>query len=85
MRKVEVQKLAFQFARANDLKGFYGKKGRAGHYWFQKFIMRHPSLGMRKSEALSAARAECFNPTIVGQWFKAYEEIGPLTWASMMY
>lgn len=39
----------------------------AGYYWFQKFIMSHPSLVLRKSEALSTAWAASFNLTIVGQ------------------
>ena len=38
-------------------------------------MKRHCRLGLRKPEALSAARAACFNPVVVGQWFKTYEDI----------
>ena len=75
MRKPEIQKLAFQFALANGLTGFSEGKGQAGHYWFKAFMKRHCRLGLRKPEALSAARAACFNPVVVGQWFKTYEDI----------
>lgn len=75
IRKPEVQKFAFHFAEANGLKGFSDAKGQAGHYWFESFMKRHPSLGLRKPEALSAPQASCFNPTVVEQWFQTYQNI----------
>ncbi|XP_048855788.1 uncharacterized protein si:rp71-1d10.8 [Brienomyrus brachyistius] len=71
MRKPDVQKLAFQYAAANGIRGFSEGKGKAGHYWFEGFMARNPSLSMRKPEARSA----CFTSTAVQQWFGNYEEL----------
>ncbi len=59
MRKPEIQVLTAQFAEANGIKGL--APGKAGHNWFQGFLRRNPGLSMRKLEALSSARAACFN------------------------
>ncbi|XP_072563100.1 uncharacterized protein [Paramormyrops kingsleyae] len=71
MRKPDVQRLAFQYAAANGIRGFSEGKGKAGHYWFEGFVARNPSLSMRKPEARSA----CFTSTVVQQWFANYEEL----------
>ncbi|KAJ8396808.1 hypothetical protein AAFF_G00014070 [Aldrovandia affinis] len=38
-------------------------------------MKRQPNLGIRKPEALSAARAAGFNPTVVMGWFKKYQDM----------
>ena len=38
-------------------------------------MVRHPELGMRKPEVLSAARAAGLNKQVVSQWFQRYEEL----------
>uniref|UniRef100_A0A3B3RCA6 HTH CENPB-type domain-containing protein n=1 Tax=Paramormyrops kingsleyae TaxID=1676925 RepID=A0A3B3RCA6_9TELE len=75
VKKPDIQKLAFEYATANGIQGFSKEKRKAGHYWFEGFMKRNPSLRMRKPEALSAARAACFNPTVVKQWFANFEEL----------
>ena len=39
MKKMEVQKLAFQFHKGQWPKRLLGSKGWAGHYWFQGFAV----------------------------------------------
>ncbi|RXM99730.1 hypothetical protein EOD39_10855 [Acipenser ruthenus] len=75
IRKSEIQTLEFQFAEANNIPGFSDQKKAAGHYCFEEFLTRNPSLGRRKPEALSAARAACFNQTVIKKWFADYEEL----------
>ena len=57
MCKKDLQRLAFQFAVKNDIKGFSARKGMAGPGWFCNFMDRHKDLNVRKSENLSLARA----------------------------
>ncbi|KAJ8409187.1 hypothetical protein AAFF_G00242080 [Aldrovandia affinis] len=75
LRMSDVQKLAFQFAQKKGLKGFSQTMKKAGYGWFQGFMKRQPNLGIRKPEALSAARAAGFNPTVVMGWFKKYQDM----------
>ncbi len=73
--KMDVQQLAFQYAKKNNISGFSLKSGLAGYYWFKNFMTRNPGLSMRKPEMLSAARAAGLNEQVVSQWFQQYEEL----------
>ena len=68
----DIQALAFEFANRNDIKGFSENKQKAGRYWFEGFLQRHPQLGNRKPENLSLARAAGMNETVVSSWFEEY-------------
>ena len=54
--KVDLQRLAFQFAERN--KGIAGQKGYGG------CVARHPELSLHRPEATSLARADFFIETI---------------------
>ncbi|KAM3613624.1 uncharacterized protein V6R79_002528 [Siganus canaliculatus] len=75
LTKHDVQQAAFDFATVNKIPVFSKKAGRAGYYWFKKFLKRNPELGMRKPEVLSVARAAGLNKEVVSQWFNHYEEL----------
>lgn len=73
LTKKDVQQLAFQYAKENNISGFSQKTGKAGCYWFQNFLKRNANLSMRKPEALSAARAAGLNEQVLSYWFHQYE------------
>ncbi len=59
--KRDVQSIAFNYAKANNIKGFSDVKGTAGYYGIQT--------------SASAARAAGLNPSMVGKWFQQYEDL----------
>lgn len=64
---------AFDYAKANGIRGFSEAKKMAGYYWFQGFMNRNPNLSIRKPESLSAARVARMNPDAMSG------SVGPLT------
>lgn len=75
LRPIDIQRLAFDFAKANGIAGFSEDKKRAGYYWFQGFMKRHRNLSIRKPESVSAARAAGMNISVINKWFREYETL----------
>ena len=75
LTKRDIQGIAFNYAKANNIKGFSEVKGPAGYYWFQNVLKGNPDLSIKKPEALSAARAAGLNSEVVGKWFQQYENL----------
>jgi len=75
LTRKEIQDIAFAYAKVRGYKGFSTKKERAGYYWFQGFLSRHPDVSLKKAENLSVARSMCMNKTQVSKWFEAYEDL----------
>lgn len=48
---------------------------RAGRYWLEGFLSRHPKLSVRKAEGLFRARAIGMNRTQVMGFFKSLENV----------
>lgn len=67
-----VRKLAYDYAFANEVKGFSDKTRLAGKKWLKGFLNRHPSLNVRKADNLSVDRAEGANEEHVRNWFVQY-------------
>ena len=60
----------------NDIPhGFNRVSNMAGKTWYWKFMMRHPEIGIRQSEATSVARASGFNNKAVGRYCTLLEKI----------
>ena len=75
LRRQEIQALAYQYAAKHNLIGFSKKNKRAGQYWFDHFLARHPDLSLKKPEGLSSARAAGLNPTVVSKWFDCNKQV----------
>ena len=73
--RVDVRNLAYDYAKANNVKGFSTEKSCAGYYWFRGFLDRHPELVMKKAENLSVQRAMAMNGTQVLKWFQEYDTL----------
>ncbi|XP_035246846.1 uncharacterized protein LOC118212736 isoform X1 [Anguilla anguilla] len=75
LRKCDVQCIAYEFAKVNNIPGFSQAKQKAGYYWFQGFMRRNPTLTIKKPEPLSVTRAAGMNPEVVGKWFEDYQAL----------
>jgi hypothetical protein len=75
LTRMDVRRLAYQYAVRNNIKGFSEATGVAGYDWLQGFIERHPGLGARKPENLSIRRAMCFNKVTVKKHFEGLHSI----------
>ncbi|XP_061106950.1 uncharacterized protein LOC133134685 [Conger conger] len=76
LTKQDVQNIAFDFAKANNIKGFSEVKKQAGYYWLRNFNKRNPGVGIRESDvAAAAARAPGKNPQVVHSWFEEYKTL----------
>ena len=75
MSAIDVRKLAYQLAEANNMNHSFNKeKKTAGKKWFYSFMRRHSELSLRQPEATSMARATAFNKERVNAFFDLYEE-----------
>ena len=61
-------KLAFDLADKNHLHHPL-KNNRAGKFWLQSFLKRHPELSLRCPEPTGLARAVGFNKPVVKVFF----------------
>jgi len=64
--------MAFEFAVKNNLPKanlFNADKKIAGWDWYSGFMERHPEISLRKSQAISFARAQCMNRPLVDEFF----------------
>ena len=69
--KLEIRRLAFQLAEANNVHTRFNRQTKlAGIDWFYGFLSRHPDLSVRQTEATSMARAGGFNRPIVEKFFE---------------
>ncbi|KAJ8892837.1 hypothetical protein PR048_005418 [Dryococelus australis] len=65
LRSNDIQRLAFQLAARNNMKHpFSEDKGAASNKWLKNFLRCHPSLSLRKPQAISAARAKVLNKSL---------------------
>ena len=75
MSAIEVRKLAYQLAEANNMRhSFNQDKKAAGKKWFYSFMRRHTELSLRQPEPTSMARATAFNKERVNAFFDLYEQ-----------
>jgi hypothetical protein len=68
----DIRRMAFEFAvRNNTPKAslFNAEKKIAGWDWYSAFMERHPDISLRKSQAISFARAQCMNRPQVYEFF----------------
>ena len=74
---VQVKKLAYEFAKANELKypASWDSNKMAGADWLASFRKRHKNLSLRKPENTSAARSFGFNKTAVNDFFQNLENL----------
>ena len=73
----EFLKLAYNYAEAcgcKNIPGIWVVNGMATRDWYYAFMSRHPKLALKTPEAISIARAKCFNRVSVGVFFDAYTE-----------
>jgi hypothetical protein len=71
---LDLRRVAFQFAEANDLQHPFSMEDKAaGKDWLQCFLSRHRDLAVRTPENTSAARAAGFNQVSVGKYFDLLE------------
>lgn len=74
---IQVRKLAYEFAKANDIKypASWDNNKMAGADWLASFRKRHTNLSLRKPENTSAARSFGFNKTAVNDFFQNLENV----------
>ena len=68
----DIRRMAFEFAVKNNLPKanlFNADKKIAGWDWYSGFMERHPEISLRKSQAISFARAQCMNRPLVDEFF----------------
>ncbi|XP_011679011.2 zinc finger protein 37 [Strongylocentrotus purpuratus] len=62
--------LAYEFAERNNIKHDFNKDTcKAGRFWIEGFLKRHPRIKPRKAEGSSKARARRVYREVVGQYF----------------
>ncbi|KAI4463171.1 hypothetical protein MML48_4g00008076 [Holotrichia oblita] len=72
---VDIEKLAFQFARALPhckIPPEWQEAQKAKLGWRQGFMKRHPTLSLRKPESTSLSRSIAFNKHKINQFFDNY-------------
>jgi len=68
----DIRRLAYEFAVQNNTPKaslFNAEKKIAGWDWYSAFMGRHPNISLRKSQAISFARAQCMNRPQVDAFF----------------
>ena len=68
----DIRRTAFEFAVQNNAPKaglFNADKKIAGWDWYSGFMERHPDISLRKSQAISFARAQCMNRPQVDEFF----------------
>lgn len=74
--KVELRKLAYSFAEANNVKHNFDKSSKmAGKDWLEGFLARNNRISLRKPEATSINRVTGFNKEAVDEYFKNLTEV----------
>lgn len=68
----DVRAIAFQIAEKSGRKHPF-KDGNAGRDWYIGFCRRHPTLALRKPEALSYMRAKCTTSQVVEDFLRNLE------------
>lgn len=77
LSRIEAQKLAFNFAKANNIKYpiSWDKNEKAGKSWYYSFMARHQRISLRKPQATSLSRATSFNRHNVNNFFEKYKHL----------
>ena len=75
LTRLDVRRLAYEYAESKNVKGFSEKTKRAGYDWFQAFMERQKGLSVRKTENLSLNRAMNLNETTVKKHFDGLLEV----------
>lgn len=77
MTLVQVRKLAYEFAKANELRypPSWEHNKMAGKEWVDSFRRRNTNLRLRKPENTSAARSYGFNRTAVEEFYSNLESV----------
>lgn len=69
----DVQNIAFQYAKANSVKGFLEKKQKVGYYWFEGFLRRNQHLRICTPEPVVTEFGIC--PTPGSEGLSNYEQL----------
>ncbi|XP_076814279.1 uncharacterized protein LOC143460585 [Clavelina lepadiformis] len=76
LTSMDLQKLAFQIAEANNISTRFNKEKKiAGYDWVKGFLKRHPEISLRSPEATSLARASGFNKPQIAKFFELIHDI----------
>ena len=75
LTRLDVRRLAYEFANSKGIKGFSNKTGLAGYDWFTGFLERQKGLSVRKCENSSLHRAMNVNESIVKKHFDGLLEV----------
>lgn len=72
-----ISKLAYDLAVKNNKKypESWDQEKRAGYYWRQGFMERHPELSLKKPEATSLSRSTSFNKHNVSTFYQNLREV----------
>lgn len=70
LSRLQVKKIAFQYAEANNIPNNFNKvKKICGNDWYYGFLKRHPNISLRKPESTSLNRVKGFNKQEVDLFF----------------
>ncbi|XP_030751325.1 uncharacterized protein LOC115878847 [Sitophilus oryzae] len=62
LSRLQVKKIAFQYANANNIPNNFNKdKKICGNDWYYGILKRHPNISLRKPESTSLNRVKGFN------------------------
>ncbi len=72
-RACKLRKLAYEYAKSNNISGFSPTSNSAGRKWLKAFLRRHPQLKVKTTRNLSLHRAMCTSEKATTLWFPQYQ------------